>query len=208
MPTPSEEVYRPGIDCPDKPFSPTQFHPNKPAGPDPITPQALPEGSEHEHHSQLYALDPLTGLFKPCEWINGKLRVETEIGEITVSLGKIKIEPTGDVVNEYDETSLVPVGAETDLVQYLVPVGKVFWFKHASFGGQNYAVYKLYVDGVLVDKVRTHDSSGLTGRMDWKDEIDTPGGIMVPAEKLVKITVTQNGYVPSDHEGRIYGRLV
>lgn len=200
--------YRPGIDCPDKPFVPTQFCPDKPAGADPVTPPALPEETDNPKHIQVFAYDPTDKLFKPVEWTDGKLRVDTEIGDITIALGKVKIEPVGDPVNVFDEAPLVPVGVPTIVVQYTVPAGKAFWFKHASFGGQNYGAYRLYVDATLHDLVRCHDSSGLSGRMDWEDEVDTPGGILALAGQTVRIEVTQNGYVPSDHEGRIYGRLI
>ncbi len=208
MSSPTDDVYRPGIDCPDKPYSPTQFHPEKPAGPDPITPPPSDEGSEYDKHAQLYALDPASGLFKPCLWKNGKLQVDTELSDITVTLGSININPTGDVVNIYDEAPLVAVGAATPVVQYVVPVGKTFWFKHAEFGGQNFGVYRLKIGAVVHATVRTHDGSGLTGRIDWDDEIDTPGGLSAAAGDIVSIEVVQNGYVPSDHEGRIYGRLI
>jgi len=62
------------------PFVPTQFTPQKPAGSDPISPQPLPEGSETARHMQLFGYDPVSGTFRPIEWVTGgKLKVDAVV---------------------------------------------------------------------------------------------------------------------------------
>ena len=76
----STEPYRPGDAEGIPPQSPTQFDPAKPAGPDPVSPMPLPEGSEVDRHAQLFAYDPSSGQFKPVEWVaGGKLKVDAVV---------------------------------------------------------------------------------------------------------------------------------
>ena len=197
---PNEPYYRTTGD--GEKDSPTQFCPEKPSGPDPISVSSDPEGSETRRHSQLYGLDKDDGLWKPLCWKDGKLAVDTEIGDATFT-----VTPLGDLVNEYDDAPSVAIGVATTIVQFLVPVGRTFYLKHVEFSGENYAVYKVKVDGTTKATNRLFDGKGLTDRIDWEDD-GTPGGLAVAGGALVIVEVTQNGLCVSDHEGRIYGRLV
>jgi hypothetical protein len=93
---PKEPYYRPGEGTEKPLVVPTQFCPQKPAGPDPVSPMPLPEGSEITRHAQLYALDPVSGLFKPVTWVDGKLAVDAVIDASQITIGAIKIEDATD----------------------------------------------------------------------------------------------------------------
>lgn len=86
-----EPYYTPGQSDNRPPQSPTEFSPAKPAGPDPITPQPLAEGSESEKHAQLFALDAASGNFKPVEWKDGKLKVDAVLDGSDIEIGAVEI---------------------------------------------------------------------------------------------------------------------
>lgn len=85
-----EPFYTPGQSDGKPPQSPTEFSPAKPAGPDPVSPLPVPEGSSTEQHAQIFAFDASTGQFKPVEWTAGKLKVdatiEATIGEVHATI--------------------------------------------------------------------------------------------------------------------------
>lgn len=94
-----EPYYTPGQSDNKPPQSPTEFSPEKPSGPDPVTPLPLAEGSESEKHAQLFALDAASGNFKPVEVTSdGKLKVDAviETGDIEIGAVEIKNRDTDD----------------------------------------------------------------------------------------------------------------
>ena len=86
-----EPYYTPGQSDNRPPQSPTEFSPQKPVGPDPVTPQPLAEGSESEKHAQLFALDPASGNFLPVEWKDGKLKVDAVLDGSDIEIGAVEI---------------------------------------------------------------------------------------------------------------------
>lgn len=93
-----EPYYTPGQSDNRPPQSPTEFSPQKPVGPDPVTPQPLAEGSESEKHAQLFALDPASGNFMPVTWKDGKLQVDATlvVGDIEIGAVELKNRDTDD----------------------------------------------------------------------------------------------------------------
>jgi len=93
-----EPYFTPGQSDGVPPQSPTEFSPAKPAGPDPITPQPLAEGSESDRHAQLFALDAVSGQFKPVLWKDGKLSVDATlvVGDIEIGAVELKNRDTDD----------------------------------------------------------------------------------------------------------------
>lgn len=114
-----EPYFTPGQSDGVPPQSPTEFSPEKPLGPDPVSPQPLAEGSESEKHAQLFAFDPASGNFKPIEWNAGKLKVDLAISGVTVEIDWTDQYFT--VIQTHIErdplTGLVSLIAETDGVR-------------------------------------------------------------------------------------------
>lgn len=114
-----EPYYPPGQSDGKPPQSPTEFSPAKPAGPDPITPQPLAEGSESEKHAQLFAFDPASGNFKPVQWNAGALKVDLTLSGVVVDIDWTDQYFT--VIQTHIErdpgTGLVSLIAETDGVR-------------------------------------------------------------------------------------------
>jgi hypothetical protein len=75
--------YTPGQSDGVPPESPTEFSPQKPAGPDPVSPSPLPEGSEEARHAQLFAFDSGSGQFKPIGIDGDRLKVDAQV-DITI----------------------------------------------------------------------------------------------------------------------------
>jgi len=87
-----EPYFTPGQSDGVPPQSPTQFSPAKPAGPDPVSPQPVAEGSEIGRHAQLYALDPATGQFHPLiRAADGRLKVESSLIVKDIQIGAVEI---------------------------------------------------------------------------------------------------------------------
>ena len=121
----AEPNFKPGDYDGKPPSSPTQFDPAKPAGPDPVSPMPLPEGSEVDRHAQLFAYDSSSGQFKPVEWVTGgKLKVDAVIsvppGGMDVNV-KNWADQTFVVIDTFITrdpiTNLVSLIAETDGVR-------------------------------------------------------------------------------------------
>ena len=189
-----EPYFRPGkYETPADP--PTQFCPVKPAGPDPVSPSPDPEGSETRRHVQLFGLDVGSGLFKPFIWKDGKLVVDTEIGDITV------ITP----VNTYGEAPLVAQGTDTTVVSYVVPTGKTFYLRHGSASGENLARFWLEINGVKQDTRRSHFGGY---NVDFFFEASgTERGVPATATQVVRIRVRHEHNTPGDFDGKLYGVL-
>lgn len=119
-----EPYYRPGEETEKPPVTPTLFTPQKPAGPDPVTPTPLPEGSETDRHAQLFAYDPGSGQFKPVEWTAGKLKVDAVFSG-SISIGHVSVDNFIDqqftvidtTIVRDPMTNLVSLIAETDGVR-------------------------------------------------------------------------------------------
>ena len=193
--------HRPGLDEGKPPTSPTQFCPEKPLGPDPVSPVPTPEGTEYDRHAQIYALDKTDGLFKPVCWVDGRLAVDTEL------VANIDFGAVGDPLNVYDEAPSVAIGTETEVVKFSVPTAKVLYLKHSEFSGENFGIYKIKIGTTVHRTFRTHDGLGLTGKIEWGD-FQTPGGLPVLAGETISLTVKHNGFVIGDFEGSLYGRLL
>lgn len=113
-----EPYYTPGQSDGVPPQSPTEFTPQKPAGPDPVSPQPLPEGSEEARHAQLFAFDSGSGTFRPINWVDGKLDVNATFSgtiedvtitnwidqDFTVIQTQITRDPATDLVSLIAET--------------------------------------------------------------------------------------------------------
>lgn len=93
-----EPYYTPGQSDGVPPQSPTQFGPEKPLGPDPVSPMPLPEGSEVDRHAQVMAFDPVSGQFKPVGWKDGKMLVDATlvVGDIEIGAVELKNRDSDD----------------------------------------------------------------------------------------------------------------
>ena len=104
--------YTPGQSDNNPRQSPTEFSPAKPAGSDPVSPMPLPEGSEVERHAQTMAFDPVSGQFKPVEWIAGKMRVDAVLDASGITIGAVKVQDsagTSELAVDADGSARVTV---------------------------------------------------------------------------------------------------
>jgi len=67
----------------------------------------------------------------------------------------VALDPSAAAVNEsiYDEINAVPKDTETTIVSFTVPLGRTCRISGGSASGKTDAAFKLYIDGVLKEKL-------------------------------------------------------
>lgn len=107
--------------------------------------------------------------------------------------------PTGDDVYAFDEELAVLENTPTSLVSYTVPVGKVFYLDAITCSGENYAKFKVSING-QVNKV---------GRIDWGTGFNVffkYNSYKMLAGQVVEVEVENCSDGSADFEGTIEGR--
>lgn len=104
-------------------------------------------------------------------------------------------------INAYDESPAVPTGAETPVLTYVVPSGKIGFLYRVEASGENVARYKIQVNGDSIATRRTHHGSGLTTEFDFT----TPNkrGTLLQAGDIVQVLALHNRPESGDFEARL-----
>lgn len=103
-------------------------------------------------------------------------------------------------VNPYDESPAVPAGAETPVLTYVVPAGKIAFLYRVEASGENIARYKVRINGAVLATRRTHHGSGLTTEFDFT----TPNKRAVELQEgdTIEILALHNRPAAGDFEAR------
>lgn len=110
-----------------------------------------------------------------------------------------------EFTNTFNTVNSVPSGSETLLVQYTVPLDKVFLINQAVGTGENIALFRLYIDNILVAISRTYFGGELNSAIKFVDGSD--GGFKLLSGQLIKLTVEHNRPFVANFEGRLNGVL-
>lgn len=104
----------------------------------------------------------------------------------------------------FNSVNSIPYNTEMQILGYTVPVGSIFSINHVEVGGENIAVYLLYINGILRAKVRTSFGSGLTEFFDFDSEPD--GGLQVAPGGVISIRVINARPSACSFEARLVGK--
>ena len=101
----------------------------------------------------------------------------------------------------FDDTVLVPANIQTKIVEYLVPVGKVFNMDRITCSGENIAKFTVKINNVINKVKRSHYGDGLNAVFEYS-KFDVPAGqkIEVFAEHF---NVGNDGDFEATIEGKI-----
>lgn len=107
----------------------------------------------------------------------------------------------GESVVERGAALSVVKDSETDIINYIVPAGKFLVLNLVSCTGDNRAIFRLYLDGILKEDKNSWWS-------DWNPEFDMRAAV-VTSGKVVKVTAehySNNG--AGDFSATVKGFLV
>lgn len=108
---------------------------------------------------------------------------------------------TENIRSTFDTAPSVASGSETTIVSYIVPEGIVALLQRVTYSGENVATYNLYVNGVLVERMRTHFGGDLSGEMRFIGGAEEGPKYVTGDEITLKVLHTRP--IPADFNGRI-----
>ena len=111
----------------------------------------------------------------------------------------VEIVNVGDVLNVYDTVTAVPSSTETTIVDYTIPVSKVFRLLFIEASGCNVSHYKAYLDVSEIASQRSYWSD-FNVKMPFYD-------LELSAGDIVSMKVTHTRTSTGDYEARIIGIL-
>lgn len=117
------------------------------------------------------------------------------INVVAESSGSVK-----NLVNTYNEVNSVPSATPTNLVTYMVPIGKTAILERASVSGENIARFDIQINSITLDTKRT-----FFGRLNEDFNFSSPDVFGTPliAGDVVLIVVIHNRPDLGSFEGRI-----
>lgn len=107
--------------------------------------------------------------------------------------------------NVYAQISSVPNGSLTNVLTYVVPVGKTFFLQMMEAGGDNIGHYTLEVNGSVIGTARTWFNGPFIERL----RFDGIGNVGLPVAEgiIIRIKVIHYRPVAGTFEGRLIGVL-
>lgn len=119
-------------------------------------------------------------------------------GDGSINVNIVSGSPTSsNAVSTFDTAPSVASGVETTIVTYTVPSGKTGKLNRTEFGGENIAVFNLYLNGDLIHRRRTFFGDGLSEDMNFEGGIDLDDG------DVLVLKVLHNRPDSGDFEARI-----
>lgn len=112
---------------------------------------------------------------------------------------KVDYEPRGILVPTYNEVSSIPVGGETKINEYTVPLGMIFDSCNITCSGSNISRFIIKKNGSTIFSKRTWWSN-FNAEFILKD-------LKFLAGDLVQIFVYNNGNKNADYESTILGNI-
>lgn len=105
--------------------------------------------------------------------------------------GSINFTPTLNTsitsLNKYGDVAAVASSTETTVVSHTASVGKITYLQYVSVSGENIAVFKVKVNGTVVDLKRTY--FGGPFNEDFKFDGDSSNGVKVSVGDVIIVTV-------------------
>lgn len=125
---------------------------------------------------------------------NDTLAVNSD-GSINVTVLNTTEQPS-NVVSFFDTATAVASGIETSIISYTAPIGKVTKLTRLEFGGENIAVYNLYLNNSIINRRRTFFGNALSLDMVFS-------GLPLQEEDSVILKVLHNRPGTGNFEARI-----
>lgn len=110
------------------------------------------------------------------------------------------------VVSTFSTAAAVASGVETTIVTYTVPVGKTSILERLEFGGENVGSYNLYLNGGLINRVRTYFGGDFSTRMEFTG--GSAEGLPLIAGDIIILRILHTRPFVGNFEGRIQTVLV
>lgn len=108
-----------------------------------------------------------------------------------------------NTTNQYGTTGNIPKNIETDIVNLVVPVGKILYFEAYTSGGTADGFFQLKINAATMNSMRNSAAMRSVVVSIWKD---TP--IKVTAGGSVRLTVSHTHNNSQSFEGNILGYYV
>lgn len=105
----------------------------------------------------------------------------------------------GTVVNVYNESNSIASGATVAINTYTVPVGKTSTLQIIEVGGQNIAIYDIYVNSSKIARKRTYFGGSLSSNINFYEG----SGLVLNTGDVLQIQVTNFRPTTADFESRI-----
>ncbi len=130
---------------------------------------------------------------------NGLTAKRTSICQAPGETVKVEFAQSGISTNIYGETLALAGLGTSDVINYTVPVGKVFTLKSAEFSGENKGVFSILINSVVEAKKRTWFVS-FNGDFYFSD-------LILSAGDNIKLNVQNESNSIADFNGNIQGKL-
>lgn len=124
--------------------------------------------------------------------------VETTVTN-TVNVNVVEDGEDGSVINVFNNVNSVASGALTNIIQYTVPVDKVFYLKLVEVSGTNIARYDVLFDASINARKRTYYTR-------YNEEFDF-SRVQLTAGQVITIRVEHNSPMVGDFDARLTGNL-
>lgn len=102
---------------------------------------------------------------------------------------------------KYNEVSLVPINIETTIVSHTAVGGRKTYLQRAYASGDNIGKYKVKINGVTIETLRTMFGENLNCEAEFDGEMNP--GLEVAVGDIITITVLNSRNGPADYNGRI-----
>ena len=135
--------------------------------------------------------------FVECPQGSGKVAVRTKICQDDGEILKVDIGVRGVSKNIYNSVNSIPLGSESLVVSYTVPVGKKFDLRRVSASGDNIARFLVKINGDTKQAKRTWWTN-FNAEFDLEEEILISGDV-------VTLFVENKGQDAVSFEGTING---
>lgn len=105
-------------------------------------------------------------------------------------------------VSVFNEVSSIASGIETVVATYTVPPLTQSWLQGIDFDGDNVAVFKLFLNGSLINKKHTH-FGGLFGEVYYASSLDNVPGLPMVSGDVLEIKVIHERPFSGSFSGRM-----
>jgi len=102
----------------------------------------------------------------------------------------------------HNNVALVPAGATTTIISFVVPPIPIIHLLTVRFGGCNIGKYELFFGNDIQEEHVCWWTTGMNGLWDYRKGVG--GGLSVGPNVIVTVKVTHNRPFPSDHFTSIY----
>jgi hypothetical protein len=130
---------------------------------------------------------------------NGEVVVKTSLCQETGTTIDVEFSVSGTQVNVYNEINSLAGLATSDIINYIIPIGKTFKINNINFSGENKSVFLLSINGITHSKFRTYFN-------DYNGTFNTNNLIFNAGDNIKVIAENKRNSV-SDYNANIQGVL-